>query len=188
MPTVKNYLKYFIYMYTETIEIFSRLAKSKIDTLTRSPLSFFIGTLMAGAYVGLGIILIFSVAGQLDPSVQKFVMGVSFGIALTLVVFAGSELFTGHTMYMTFGKLSGNTSLSDLGKVWSVSWIGNLTGSAALALIFVVGGGGELLHQGAPLLNKVAAYKMNSPALDLVARATLCNWLVCLALWMGWRT
>ena len=30
-------------------------------------------------------------------------MGACFGIALTLVVFAGSDLFTGHTMFMTVG-------------------------------------------------------------------------------------
>ena len=35
---------------------------------------------------------------------------------------------------------------------------------------------------------RTAAYKMNSPAAELVARAVLCNWLVCLALWMAART
>ena len=35
---------------------------------------------------------------------------------------------------------------------------------------------------------KVAAYKMSSPIVDLIARAILCNWLVCLALWMSART
>ncbi|MGU0160956.1 hypothetical protein ACVXHB_14885 [Escherichia coli] len=30
-------------------------------------------------------------------------MGATFGIALTLAIIAGSELFTGHTMFLTFG-------------------------------------------------------------------------------------
>ncbi|MEP3629728.1 MAG: formate/nitrite transporter family protein [Hyphomicrobiales bacterium] len=59
-----------------------------------------------GAYVGIGIILIFSVGQHADPSVRSLVMGASFGIALTLVVFAGSDLFTDHTMYATFGRLT----------------------------------------------------------------------------------
>ena len=103
-------------------------------------------------------------------------MGTSFGIALTLVAFAGSELFTGHTMYMVFGCLRRQTSTLDLAKVWAASWIGNLAGSVFLALLFVGGGGGELLQSGAALLHKIAAFKMHSPAVELVARAALCNW------------
>lgn len=175
-------------MYEETIDKFSGLAKEKSDTISASPLKFIVGSLMAGAYVGLGIILIFSVGADIEPSFQKLIMGVSFGIALTLVVFAGSELFTGHTMYMVFGWLKGITSGYDLIKVWSVSWSFNLMGSFLLALIFAVGGGGVLINETNTLLLKIAEYKMNSPIYALVARATLCNWLVCLALWMAART
>ena len=174
-------------MYHDTIEHFANLAQKKAATLSTTPWVFFIGALMAGAYVGLGIILIFSVGGGLEPAWQKLVMGVSFGIALTLVVFAGSELFTGHTMYMVFGKFKGLTSWGDLIKVWGTSWTGNLLGSVGLALLFVLGGGGALLNDGSGLLFQIAAYKMNSSISALIARATLCNWLVCLALWMAAR-
>ena len=175
-------------MYQDTIDHFAASARSKADMLSERPLAFLVGSLMAGAYVGIGIILIFSVGGTLDPALQELVMGVSFGIALTLVVFAGSELFTGHTMTMVFGKLKENTTWGDLAKVWTVSWIFNLVGSVGLAALFVAGGGGGLLSDGAPFLNKVAAFKMNSSIPELLARATLCNWLVCLALWMSART
>ena len=37
------------------------------------------------------------------PAARRW--GRSFGIALTLVIFAGSDLFTGHTMFMTIGWL-----------------------------------------------------------------------------------
>ena len=175
-------------MYQDTIDHFAALARNKADSLSRTPLAFLTGSLMAGAYVGIGIILIFSVGGTLDPAWQELIMGVSFGIALTLVVFAGSELFTGHTMYMVFGKLGGTTTWGDLGKVWIASWVFNLVGSVGLAALFVAGGGGGLLSDGAPFLFKIADFKMNSPIPDLIARATLCNWLVCLALWMSART
>jgi nitrite transporter NirC len=174
-------------MYENTISHFADLARLKAAALRRSPVSFFVGAMMAGAYVGVGIILIFTVGAQVDPASQKLVMGVSFGIALTLVVFAGAELFTGHNMYMPLGWFRRTTGGVDLLYVWTMAWAGNLVGSAALALIFVAGGGGELLHAGAPLLNRVADYKMNSPFLDLFARGILCNWLVCLALWMSAR-
>ena len=123
-------------MYQDTIDYFGTLAQNKARVLSESPLAFAVGSLMAGAYVGIGIILIFSVGGTLDPAWQKLIMGVSFGIALTLVVFAGSELFTGHTMYMVFGCLMRQTTLGDLGKVWAASWVFNLLGSVGLALLF----------------------------------------------------
>ncbi|MDE0179510.1 MAG: formate/nitrite transporter family protein [Gammaproteobacteria bacterium] len=73
-------------------------------------------------------------------------------------------------------------------KVWVASWIFNLVGSVGLAALFVAGGGGGLLSEGAPFLFKIADFKMNSSIPALIARATLCNWLVCLALWMSART
>ena len=175
-------------MYTNTIDQLATLAKKKCDVLNRTPRAFIIGALMAGAYVGLGVILVFSVGGQIDPAYRKLVMGTSFGIALTLVVFAGSELFTGHTMYMTFGWLRHQIKPLDLVKVWAASWTGNLIGSIGLATLFVISGGGELLQDGAAFLQNIAAFKMHSSAIELVARAALCNWLICLALWMAART
>ena len=174
-------------MYQETLDHFANLGGKKADLMARSPLAFITGALMAGAYIGFGIILIFSVAATIGAPFQKLVMGVSFGIALTLVVFAGAELFTGHTMYMTLGWLKRITTLKDLAIVWVTSWTFNLVGSVGLAVIFAIGGGGILFDDGASLLHKVAEYKMNSPAVALVARAILCNWLVCLALWMAAR-
>ena len=175
-------------MYRDTVTHFAGLARTKAELLVQAPLAFCVGALMAGAYVGIGIVLIFSVGGVLDPAWQKLIMGASFGIALTLVVFAGAELFTGHTMYMVFGKLDAQTTWADLSKVWCASWVCNLLGSIGLALLFAVGGGGVLLNEGVDLLHQVAEYKMNSSISALLARATLCNWLVCLALWMVART
>lgn len=175
-------------MYLETVNAFAAVAEKKAALLRKRPLSFLVGAMMAGAYVGLGIILIFSVGATLDPSWQRLVMGASFGIALTLVVFAGSELFTGLTMIMPLGWLRGRVAARGLLSVWGYSWLGNFFGALILAGLFYAGGGGVLLKDGAPLLFTVAAGKMNAPAMELFARAVLCNWLVCLALWMAART
>lgn len=175
-------------MYQESIQHFATLARRKSDYLKENPLGFFVAAMMAGAYVGVGIILIFTLGQAVPPPAAKLVMGLSFGIALTLVVFAGSELFTGHTMYMTLGLLTRRTGLANLSASWGMTWAGNLAGALLLCLIFTVGGGGDLLDDPQSLLHRVAGYKMNSEASALVARAILCNWLVCLALWMAART
>lgn len=177
-------------MFIETVDQFAKTAVAKADFLRRSPLGFTISSMMAGAYVGLGIILIFCVGNAVDPGMRPIVMGASFGIALTLVIFAGSDLFTGHTMFMTHGWLQGRTSLKNLGACWTASWAGNLVGCTILAVLFVAGGGGPALLGLAgktPLIVNVAAAKMNAPAIELVARAILCNWLVCLAIWTSAR-
>ena len=173
--------------YDQSIDRFAERARGEADMVRQNPLGFFVAAMMAGAYVGIGILLIFSVGEFVDPSVRRMVMGASFGIALTLVVFAGSELFTGHTMYMTLGLLRRLTSWKDLGAVWSVGWIANLLGSFLLGALFVVGGS-DILGQDDGFLYKIAAKKMSDPPHMLVARAILCNWLVCLALWTCGRT
>ena len=177
-------------MFLDTVDQFAKTAVAKSAFLKRSPLGFTSSSMLAGCYVGLGIILIFCVGNAVDPSIRPVVMGASFGIALTLVIFAGSDLFTGHTMFMTHGWLQGRIGLSELGAAWGASWAGNLFGCVLLAALFVAGGGGPaLLGLGgkAPLIVTVAAAKMNAPALELIARAILCNWLVCLAIWTSAR-
>ena len=174
--------------YQETVLGFGSVARSKIDALRADAIGFFILAMKAGAYVGAGILLIFSVGQGVEGGVRPIVMGASFGIALTLVVLAGAELFTGHTMYMTHGLLTGQTRLRDLGATWGASWLGNLVGAAVLAGLFVLGGGGQLLGAGEEsLIHKVAAKKMGGTGAELFARAILCNWLVCLALWCAAR-
>jgi nitrite transporter len=174
-------------MYLDTVDNFAEVAAKKAAFLKRAPGSFWISSMMAGAYVGLGIILIFSVGSDVDAAYRPLVMGTAFGIALTLVIFAGSDLFTGHTMFMSFGLLRGRVTPGDLASSWAMTWAGNLVGCAILAALFVAGGGGAALGSKSQFLFTAAAAKMNAPALALFARAILCNWLVCLAIWMAAR-
>jgi len=175
-------------MYLDTVDQLANTAVAKTAFLKRSPGGFFVSSMMAGAYVGLGIILIFSLGSDVDPAYRAIVMGATFGVALTLVIFAGSDLFTGHTMFMTHGVLRKRIGLGDLAAGWTMSWVGNLVGCAVLALVFVWGGGVAMLHSKSQFLMVAASAKMNAPVLSLVARAVLCNWLVCLAIWTSART
>ena len=174
-------------MYADTIEGFAKVAEKKLAAMRRAPGGFFVASMLAGAYVGIGIILIFTLGQQAPPEIRKLVMGATFGIALTLVVIAGAELFTGHTMFMVLRGFSGKGSLGDIAATWSMTWVGNLAGALALVWLFAMGGGGGLLSSPDTLVMKIAAVKMNDSAAALVARAILCNWLVCLAIWMSAR-
>ncbi len=173
--------------YRSTLDHFAETARAKSLFLEKNPLGFAVSAVMAGGYIGLGIVLIFSLGYLAEPAWRSLVMGASFGIALTLVVFAGAELFTGHVMYMTVGLLQRSVSFRELAASWVVTWLGNLLGALGLAVLLVLGSA-TVATSGAAFLQSVAATKMASPALELVMRAALCNWLVCLALWMSART
>lgn len=173
----------------ETLVTVANAALAKSQSLRKTPLGYFVLSMMAGAYVGLGIVLIFAVGAPFSAAASpwtKTVMGAAFGIALSLVIMAGSELFTGNVMVMTVGALRRKVSTFDLGAVWTVSFLGNLAGSLLLAWLVAESG----VLKGAPQLGfiqKTAETKMNLPASDLFFRAMLCNWLVCLAVWCAIR-
>ncbi len=175
-------------MHRDVTRQFSEIAVKKINFFKQNPLGFFISTMMAGAYVGVGLILIMTLGNEAEPASRNLVMGCFFGIALTLIIFAGAELFSGHIMYMTFGffykKLKAFTVIAD----WIICWYGNLFGAMLLSILFVAGGGSGLLDDPASLIHITASAKMNSSIIELLARAIICNWLLCLAIWMCART
>ena len=176
-------------MAKETIATVTRTAQTKADMLRRSPLQYLVLSMLAGAYIGFGIILIFSIGAPLAAAGSasvKVVMGASFGIALALVIFAGSELFTGNNMVMTVGSLGGAVTWRSTAAVWGASYIGNLVGSLLLAFAAVESG----LVAKAPLqgfIAAAAAAKMAAPFGELFWRGLLCNTLVCLAVWTALR-
>jgi nitrite transporter NirC len=174
----------------ETIEAVTRAAHTKSTLLETSLTRYLVLAMLAGAYVGLGIVLIFAIGAPLaavSSPFLKLVMGASFGVALTLVVFAGSELFTGNALVLAVGLFDGRSSLRQLTDVWAWSYLGNLIGSVALA--WLVASSGALA--GEPqrgFVESVAAAKMGLGFWPAVARGILCNWLVCLAIWCSLRT
>lgn len=174
-------------MYQDTVDGFVAAGHKKLAQLRQAPQGFFIASMLAGAYIGLAIVLIFTLGAQMPDEFRKLVMGATFGLALILVVIAGAELFTGHTMIMSLRRYAGHGTWGEAAGLLAVSWVGNLCGAAVLAGLFVMAGGGGLLNDAQGLVMTVAAEKMNADAGNLFARAVLCNWLVCLALWMSAR-
>ncbi len=144
-------------MFTDTITKCAANAARIARLSANNPLGFWVSSAMAGAYVGLGIILIFTLGNLLDPSVRPLVMGATFGIALTLVIIAGSELFTGHTMFLTFGVKAGTISHGQMWAILPQTWLGNLVGSVFVAMLYSWGGG-SLLPVDTSIVHSVAIW------------------------------
>lgn len=165
-------------------------------TALRAPLRYAALSALAGAYVGVAVVLLASVAGPLaaesNPA-TKLVAGAVFGIALTLVVFAGADLFTGNNMIMLIGWLRGGVSGTAALLVNVATLVGNLAGSVAFAAM-VHESGVLAVHTadkpaaGDGMIATLVAGKMAASDSQLFWRAVLCNMLVCLGLWMATRT
>ena len=175
-------------MYSDDITKISAAAHLKSQFLAQSKLKYLLSSALAGMYVGFGILLIFTIGGLLaqDGSpLVRIVMGLCFGIALSLVIMAGSELFTGNNLIMTIGLYEKKVQISQFLTIHLLSFLGNLAGSVAIAWLFVLAG----LAQGstAMFIQKIAQVKMTLSVTELLARGILCNMLVCLALWCSFR-
>ena len=59
-----------------------------------------------------------------------------FDLLLHLILREQVELFTGHTMFLTFGVKTGKITMADLLRILPQTWAGNLLGSVVVALIY----------------------------------------------------
>lgn len=180
-----------MYMYNETYDAVAQAAVGKESFWNKNKMGYVVASVAAGMYVGLGIILIMTIAGRLNkalaifhPDLAKFliplVIGPCFGIALSLVIMAGSELFTGNNLVMSVGVHAKKVKTKSLVTIWTVSFIGNLIGSVILGGLFVLSG----QHKNGfavDFIRGLTAMKTSSPALELFFRGVICNMLVCLA-------
>ena len=173
-------------MFNEDFEAAANAAAAKHSFLKENPFGYFLLSLLAGMYVGFGVLLAFTVGGLLSGSpATKLAMGASFGVALSLVVMAGAELFTGNNLVMTAGMLKKKTTFRDAIVLWIVCWLGNAVGGVLLAVLYHLtelsnGPVGEFMATS-------ALAKMTASPMALLSRGILCNMLVCIAVWCGFR-
>lgn len=173
-------------MYREEITAISTGAEAKARLLRENPCGYILMSLLGGIYIGVGVLISFTLAGQLQGEpYAKLVMAIFFSVALSLIIIAGAELFTGNNMVLAVGYMKRKVTIADVLKVFAVCWLGNLIGSALLAWIYNMTG----LYTDATQVAIVsaAATKMNLQPIALLTRGILCNFLVCLAVWCSFR-
>ena len=160
--------------------------KYKMNFYKTEKVGYFVASMMAGVYVGLCMITILVMAGMLDNFAGiKILQGVSFAAALSLVIFAGAELFTGNVFVMSAGVVLKEVKLRDAIGLCIYCYVGNLVGSMLIAALFL---GTGYLH--GPVL-EAAHTAMNAKTdpyfWELFIRGILCNLLVCAGVWCMYR-
>lgn len=146
-------------------------------------------SILAGLFIGTGALFMTYVKTDLSLSfaVANVFGAAMFSIGLILVVIAGAELFTGNSL-MVIAALSKKITWGKLAKNWVVVYLGNLVGSLLLVLI-IVGTGVMAMKAGDNTIGNqmvtIASAKEGLDPLAIFTRGIMCNFLVCLAVWMG---
>lgn len=159
---------------SQIAQVFSDLGVSKANTPKGRAL------LLAGlagmfiALAGVGS----TIAGAV---VNKFAGACVFPAGLAMVVIAGSELFTGDNL-MIVSVLERRITAGQMLLTLLVVYFGNYLGAFLVALLASAGG---TLDPWADAVVAAAAAKVSLSFGAALTRGILCNFLVCIAVWMA---
>ena len=101
-------------------------------------------------------------------------------VGLMMTILTGGELFTGNTALVTLALLEKKANIVDLLRIWFWSYIGNFAGCLLIARMALSAG----TLGDAPAVVAAAVAKCALPFKTLFVRGVLCNWLVCMAIFM----
>ena len=116
---------------------------------------------------------------------SKTLAGALFATGLMMVVISGAELFTGNSL-IVISCLRRKSKWVSMFRNWLFVYLGNFVGSLLIAY-FILHSGQLGFSEG--LLGgftiKIAVYKTGLSFESAFFMGILCNWLVCIAIWMA---
>ena len=150
---------------------------------TKSNLSI-IKMLSLGILAGIFIALAATAATFANTYVGKFAGACVFPAGLAMVVIAGSELFTGNCLMLS-AVLQQKVSTRQMLKNWLFVYLGNFLGSLLVAALVVYSG---VFDSIGDTVISTATAKVSLDFWEALLRGVLCNFLVCMAVWMSFST
>ncbi len=142
--------------------------------------------IMAGLFIGISAIASTTVAVAVEPaSLGKFLGAIIFPGGLTMVLIAGSELFTGNCL-LIIPVLEKTIRLRRMFKNLALVYLGNFIGGVLLAAAVVFSHQVSLFDNGVAVsVIGTAVSKCSISFGDALIRGILCNFLVCIAVWIS---
>jgi len=177
--------------YLTPSEITEATIETAIKKTKNSKINMLILGILAGAFIAFAAegsnMASFNLIAKAETyGLGKVLAGAIFGTGLMLVLIAGGELFTGNTLIIA-GVLDKKVSLKSMLKNWFFVYLGNFIGSILIAYMMNKSG---LFTSGDNMLGavtiKIAAYKVGLTFTEGLFLGIMCNWLVCLAVWMSY--
>lgn len=165
-------------MYTPA-EIVEKVVEAGEKKTRLSILNMLILGVFAGAFIALaGVAATFA-----NVYAGKLAGACVFPCGLAMVVIAGSELFTGNSL-IVMSVLEKRSTVAGMLKNWLFVYLGNLIGSLLVVCLTVYGG----VFSGAEVSAALVTAAAGKASLDFsaaVLKGILCNFLVCIAVWMS---
>ena len=151
-------------------------------------MAFFAGAFIAFAAGGSTMAAYNLLANGDTYGLGRALAGIIFGTGLTMVVMTGSELFTGNTLIIV-PVLERSVAVRKMLQNWLLVYIGNFFGSLCIAWMMYHTG---LFNVSDGLLGgvviRIAAAKTALPFHSALLLGIMCNWLVCLAIWISFAS
>lgn len=159
------------------------IGKGKVNTPI---VKMFLLAVMAGAFIGVGALGCTTVGVSVEAaSLGKFLGACVFPGGLTMCLLAGSELFTGNCL-LTIPLLEKEVAIGGMLKNWIIVYLGNFVGSLLLAAAAVYAHQPSLFGNGTAVsMISTAAGKCSLSFGDAFLKGILCNFLVCIAVWIA---
>lgn len=159
--------------------------KSKMPLKRLIIFGIFAGVYIAFAGAGANMASFNLLANPETFGLGKILSGTIFTAGLIMVVLGGAELFTGNTT-MLAAVVHRRITLSSMLKNWVIVYICNLIGGVLIAVMVSYSGG---LGAGDGMLGamtvRIAAGKVNMNFGQALVSGIMCNWLVCMAVWLS---
>lgn len=162
------------------LENLSNASLKKYDKFKRGFFKSLLNSMMAGFYIGIGMVLLIYINDHFDAPYSKLLAALIFPLSLTVVVFTGADLFTGNVMLHSISAMNKKISKIEALKLISLSYFGNFLGAIVLAILvyFSVAPSDSLLTKTIDIATMKSSYEI----INLIFKGILCNILVCLAI------
>lgn len=181
---------------TQVVENIVAVGKRKVElTSTAGSLPrMILSGALAGSFIALGGLLALIVsqgfpgAAAANPSLPRLLSGFMFPIGLILVVFMGTELFTGNNALLIPALLRREITPARIAVNWTAVYFTNMLGAVCFTILFAWMSG---LTDSSPYREaaiSIATAKVSLPWSVVFIRGIGANLLVCLAIWLGQST
>ena len=170
----------------QIVENFAR--KSMPAKVSYGKVKTLILAIAAGAFISFGAQASLTAMSGTDTvafGLAKMLGGIIFSAGLMMIVFTGAELFTGNVL-IGISVLEKKIPVSKLFRNWFWVYIGNFIGAFIVAYLIHFANAYHGANEVLGVLGlKVAYGKVNLTFIQALASGILCNWLVCMAVWMA---
>jgi formate/nitrite transporter FocA (FNT family) len=148
----------------------------------------FISAFGAGLELGLSLLFISIIQtlgedGALGKPVLELLTAAATSFGFIVVVLGRSELFTEQTTLAILPLLSGKSTPREVGRLWTVVYVGNMLGAAACAYLIVVIGVANR-DVTVDTFHRVATNIVDHPSWVILLSGVIAGWLMGLVSWL----